>query len=230
MILPEGPIRVWLAMRPVDFRKQHNGLSAVVQTVLGRAPYSGAVFAFRSKRGDRMKILVWDRTGLVMVYKRLEGGGFQCRSRSGRSTSAAPATASRASRRRRRTIWYRAACQARRWWHTPWPRSSSIVGRPDRPCSSPASYLRSAAAPVAQHGAVEIDPLAPPGFGLAVERQVIADHAGRWAGVSLTLKSAINDPERFRKSKTVGPWVGLTPGQDQSCSATSHLKGQRHCR
>ena len=77
MILPEGPIRVWLATRPVDFRKQHDGLSAVVQTVLGRDPYSGAVFAFRSKRGDRMKILVWDRTGLVMVYKRLEGGGFQ---------------------------------------------------------------------------------------------------------------------------------------------------------
>ena len=60
MILPEGPIRVWLATRPVDFRKQHDGLSAVVQTVLGRDPYSGAVFAFRSKRGDRMKILVWD--------------------------------------------------------------------------------------------------------------------------------------------------------------------------
>ena len=51
MILPEGPIRVWLATRPVDSRKQHDGLSAVVQTVLGRDPYSGAVFAFRSKRG-----------------------------------------------------------------------------------------------------------------------------------------------------------------------------------
>ena len=62
MILPEGPIRVWLAMRPVDIRKQHDGLSAVVQTVLGRDPYSGAVFAFRSKRGDRMKILVWEGT------------------------------------------------------------------------------------------------------------------------------------------------------------------------
>ena len=63
MILPEGPIRGWLATRPVDFRKQHDGLSAVVQTVLGSDPYSGTVFAFRSKRGDRMKILVWDRTG-----------------------------------------------------------------------------------------------------------------------------------------------------------------------
>ncbi|WP_419906587.1 IS66 family insertion sequence element accessory protein TnpB [Hoeflea sp.] len=77
MILTGEKIRVWLATRPVDFRKGHDGLSAVVQTVLGHDPYSGAVFAFRSRRGDRMKILVWDRTGLVMVYKRLEGGGFQ---------------------------------------------------------------------------------------------------------------------------------------------------------
>ncbi|MDE0149570.1 MAG: IS66 family insertion sequence element accessory protein TnpB [Rhodospirillaceae bacterium] len=67
MILTGEKIRVWLATRPVDFRKGHDGLSAVVQTVLGHDPYSGAVFAFRSKRGDRMKILVWDRTGLVMV-------------------------------------------------------------------------------------------------------------------------------------------------------------------
>jgi len=77
MILTQEKVRVWVATRPVDFRKGHDGLSAVVQTVLGHDPYSGAVFVFRSKRGGRMKILVWDRTGLVMVYKRLEGGGFQ---------------------------------------------------------------------------------------------------------------------------------------------------------
>ena len=48
----------------------------MVQTVLGLDPYCGAVFVFRSKRGDRIKILVWDQTGLVMVYKHLEGGSF----------------------------------------------------------------------------------------------------------------------------------------------------------
>ena len=61
----------------MDFRKGHAGLSLVIQTVLGRDPYSGAIFVFRSKRGDRIKILVWDQTGLVLVYKHLEGGTFQ---------------------------------------------------------------------------------------------------------------------------------------------------------
>lgn len=74
MILPGGAYHVYLATRPVDFRKGHAGLALVVQTVLGRDPYSGAIFVFRSKRGDRIKILVWDQTGLVLVYKHLEGG------------------------------------------------------------------------------------------------------------------------------------------------------------
>lgn len=76
MILPGGKYHVYLATRPVDFRKGHAGLSLVIQTVLGHDPYSGAVFIFRSKRGDRAKILVWDQTGLVLVYKHLEGGNF----------------------------------------------------------------------------------------------------------------------------------------------------------
>ncbi len=63
MILTGERIRVWLATRPVDFGKGRDGLSAMVQTVLGHDPHSGAVFVFRSKRGDRMKILVWDRPG-----------------------------------------------------------------------------------------------------------------------------------------------------------------------
>lgn len=77
MILPGGKYHVFLATRPVDFRKGHAGLSLVIQTVLGRDPYSGAVFVFRPKRGDRIKILLWDQTGLVLVYKHLEGGQFQ---------------------------------------------------------------------------------------------------------------------------------------------------------
>jgi len=77
MILPGGKYHVFLVTRPVDFRKGHAGLSLVIQTFLGRDPYSGAVFVFRSKRGDRIKILLWDQTGLVLVYKHLEGGQFQ---------------------------------------------------------------------------------------------------------------------------------------------------------
>jgi len=76
VILPGGKFRVYLATRPLDFRKGHAGLSLVVQNVLGYDPYSGAVFVFRSKRGDSLKCLVWDQTGLVMIYKKLEGGAF----------------------------------------------------------------------------------------------------------------------------------------------------------
>ena len=73
MILPGGPYRIYVATRPVDFRKQHAGLSLIVQEVLGRDPFSGAIFVFRSKRGDQLKCLVWDQTGLVLVYRKLEG-------------------------------------------------------------------------------------------------------------------------------------------------------------
>ena len=77
MILPGGPYQIYLATRPVDFRKQHAGLSLIVQEVLGRDPFGGAIFVFRSKRGDQMKCLVWDQTGLVLIYKKLEGGAFR---------------------------------------------------------------------------------------------------------------------------------------------------------
>ena len=73
MILPGGPCRIYLATRPVDFRKGHAGLSLIVQEGLGHDPFSGTIFVFRSKRGDAMKCLVWDQKGLVMVYKKLEG-------------------------------------------------------------------------------------------------------------------------------------------------------------
>lgn len=77
MIGPGGqPLTIYLAMRPVDFRKGHDGLSALVQETFGRDPFSGAVFVFRSKRADRIKILVFDQTGLVLAHKRLEGGKF----------------------------------------------------------------------------------------------------------------------------------------------------------
>jgi transposase len=76
MIGTEGALRVYVATRPIDFRKGHDGLAAAVATMFGHDPFSGAVFVFRSKRADRLKLLVWDRTGLVLVHKRLEGGKF----------------------------------------------------------------------------------------------------------------------------------------------------------
>ena len=76
MIVAGQRLPIVIAMRPVDFRRGHDGLAATVQNELGLDPHSGLTVIFRSKRGDRLKILVWDGTGLVMVYKRLEQGSF----------------------------------------------------------------------------------------------------------------------------------------------------------
>ena len=72
MIPVSGGVRVYVATRPVDFRKGHDGLAAVVQETLKLDPFCGAIFVFRSKRADRLKLIVWDGTGLVLVHKRLE--------------------------------------------------------------------------------------------------------------------------------------------------------------
>jgi transposase len=77
MIIPPGPLKVLVAVRPVDFRKGMVSLAALVQHELGRDPFSGILFVFRSKRADRIKLLVWDGTGLVLVSKRLQTGRFR---------------------------------------------------------------------------------------------------------------------------------------------------------
>lgn len=69
-------VRVVIATKPVDFRKGHDGLAAVAQKQLGLDPHSGVAVVFRSKRGDRIKVLYWDGTGIVLTYKRLEQGKF----------------------------------------------------------------------------------------------------------------------------------------------------------
>ena len=74
--VPAG-VRVLVATRPVDFRRGADGLAATVQSILQQDPFSGTVFVFRSKRADRVKLLVYDGTGLVLIWKRLEGGTFK---------------------------------------------------------------------------------------------------------------------------------------------------------
>jgi len=69
-------LQVWLCAGHTDMRKGFDGLSALVQHVLERDPFSGHVFVFRGKRGDRMKLLWWDGQGLCLYYKRLEQGRF----------------------------------------------------------------------------------------------------------------------------------------------------------
>ena len=77
MIAPPSGARILLATKPVDFRKGAHGLAALAAEVLGESPFSGAVVVFRSKRADRIKILVWDGSGLVLIWKQLEGGAFR---------------------------------------------------------------------------------------------------------------------------------------------------------
>jgi len=67
---------ILIATRPVDFRCGHQALALMVQTELKLDPHSGVTVVFRSRRGDRLKILVWDGTGMVMVCKVLEQGSF----------------------------------------------------------------------------------------------------------------------------------------------------------
>jgi transposase len=71
------PPRIYIASRPIDFRKGMDGLAAAVQEVLKLDPFCGAAFIFRAERSDRVKILLWDGSGLILIYKRLEDGKFR---------------------------------------------------------------------------------------------------------------------------------------------------------
>ena len=77
MIVPPAGVRVLVASRPVDFRKGGDSLAAMAQSVLHQDPFSGTIIVFRSKRADRIKLLIWDGTGLVLIWKRLEQGAFR---------------------------------------------------------------------------------------------------------------------------------------------------------
>lgn len=69
--------RVLIATKPVDFRKGMDGLAALVKEYLRADPFSGAIFVFRAKRADRVKLITWDGTGLCLFAKRLEQGTFR---------------------------------------------------------------------------------------------------------------------------------------------------------
>jgi transposase len=74
--IPAG-VRVFVATKPIDFRKGAEGLVALVRETLGQDPFAGSVFIFRAKRADRIKMVTWDGSGLVLVWKRLEHGAFK---------------------------------------------------------------------------------------------------------------------------------------------------------
>ena len=77
MIGPTGAVRVMVATKPVDFRKGTDGLAALVRETMATDSFDGAIYVFRAKRTDRIKLVFWDGTGVCLVTKRLEDGEFR---------------------------------------------------------------------------------------------------------------------------------------------------------
>ena len=69
-------VSIYLHRDYVDFRKQINGLSAIVQDVLGHDIFTQSVFVFCNKKRDKLKVIYWDRTGFCLWHKRLEKDKF----------------------------------------------------------------------------------------------------------------------------------------------------------
>ena len=67
---------MFLCRHVVDFRKAHDGLCALVRDEFGDDPFAGDVFVFHNRARDRVKLLLWDRNGFWLLYKRLEQGTF----------------------------------------------------------------------------------------------------------------------------------------------------------
>lgn len=82
MMLPlPCAVRIYVAAEAVDLRRGFDGLAAATRSLIGEDPLSGHLFVFLNRRKNRIKLLVWDRTGYLLLYKRLERGTFAMRTR-----------------------------------------------------------------------------------------------------------------------------------------------------
>ena len=77
MLTIPAAVKIYVAPGATDMRKAIDGLSALVREALGEDPLSGHLFVFANRRRDRLKILVWDRDGYWVLFKRLEAGTFR---------------------------------------------------------------------------------------------------------------------------------------------------------
>jgi transposase len=77
MLSLPASVQIYLCVSPTDMRRGFDGLAQIVRDQMGGDPLSGHLFVFRNRRGDRMKILYWDRDGLALWQKRLERGTFR---------------------------------------------------------------------------------------------------------------------------------------------------------
>lgn len=78
---------IWLSVKPIDMRKSFDGISVYIASFLERNPLTDGLFIFRNKSGDKVKLMYWQRNGLVIVYKRLEQGRFKWPKGEGESLS-----------------------------------------------------------------------------------------------------------------------------------------------
>ena len=76
-------VRIFLCLVPMDMRRSFDGLASYVEQAIEENPFSGHLFVFRNRRGDRLKILYWDHDGYAIWYKRLEQGVFRFPTKSG---------------------------------------------------------------------------------------------------------------------------------------------------
>lgn len=77
MIALTGNLRVCVCTEPADMRRSFDGLCGMARDLMKQDPLSGHLFLFRNRNRDRLKMLYWDRDGLVIWYKRLEQGTWQ---------------------------------------------------------------------------------------------------------------------------------------------------------
>jgi transposase len=75
LTLPSS-VKIYVSSEATDLRRGFDGLAAATRSVIGAEPMSGHLFVFLNRRRNRIKILLWDRTGFLLLYKRLERGTF----------------------------------------------------------------------------------------------------------------------------------------------------------
>ena len=77
MLMLPPAVKIFICTQPTDMRRAFDKLAEQARTVLAQDPFSGHLFVFRNRDGDRLKILFWDRSGFCLYYKRLEEGVFR---------------------------------------------------------------------------------------------------------------------------------------------------------
>ena len=77
MLTLPSVMKIYLHAAPVNLHFSFDRLAGIVREEMGRDPLSGHLFVFRNRRGDRLKLLLWDDDGYLLLYKRLESGVFK---------------------------------------------------------------------------------------------------------------------------------------------------------